>query len=190
MMGTQNVNPFGTNWPLAPAVIGYIANRFAVSQQEACLKLQGKLRDGSIVAQGPLKSANAVVIEREFWRYALPDPEGQASNLSTFASLPWFELSAHDVLGQWPPESVSNAGCKGAPSKLIFYVLQDAFELECKKNGSTPPDKEGPKGWRRQADVVRWILSWAEDRGEGISESTAKTYARNLIQKNRPESHS
>jgi hypothetical protein len=30
-------NPFGKKWPLAPAVIDYIADQLGISQQEACV---------------------------------------------------------------------------------------------------------------------------------------------------------
>jgi hypothetical protein len=69
---------------------------------------------------------------------------------------------------------------RGSPPKLNIDDLRCAFEIECGKHGCTPPDKDGAKGWKIQADVVRWILSFAEARGEAISESTAKAYALEL----------
>jgi hypothetical protein len=97
-------NLFTSKWPLAPAVI--IALRLGISKQEACLALQKRLRDGSIRAQGPINSANAVEIERQSWRFRLPTPEGEACSLSRFVQLPlpWFEVCAKDVLAIWPPE--------------------------------------------------------------------------------------
>jgi hypothetical protein len=47
-----------------------------ISQADACLMLQEIMREGDIRAQGPIKSANADLIEKEFWRFALPDANG------------------------------------------------------------------------------------------------------------------
>jgi hypothetical protein len=95
-------SPFRSQWPLAPAVIEYVALSLGISQHEACFVLQQRLLDRSIRARGPIKSASAIEIDSEFWRFALPTPEGEARNLSTFVPLPWFEVCAKDILAIWP----------------------------------------------------------------------------------------
>jgi hypothetical protein len=95
-------SPFTSQWPLAAAVIDYVALNLGISRYDACLALQQRLLDGSIMARGPVKSASATEIDSEFWRFALPDPEGWASNLSILVHLPWFEVCAKDVLAIWP----------------------------------------------------------------------------------------
>jgi hypothetical protein len=95
-------SPFASRWPLAQKVIDYVAVSVAISPQEACLVLQRRMLDGSIKARGPLNSASASEIDCEFWRFALPDKEGKAVNISTLISLPWFEVCANDVFAIWP----------------------------------------------------------------------------------------
>jgi hypothetical protein len=99
---SANDSPFTSRWPLAQKVIDYVAVSVAISPQEACLVLQRRMLDGSIKARGPLNSASASDIDCEFWRFALPDKEGKAVNISTLISLPWFEVRASDVLAIWP----------------------------------------------------------------------------------------
>lgn len=95
-------SPFASRWPLAQRVIDYIALSLAISRHEACLVLQQRLLDRSIKARGPINSASASEIDSEFWRFAPPDQEGKAYNISTIISLPWFEVCAKDVLLIWP----------------------------------------------------------------------------------------
>jgi hypothetical protein len=101
-MISANDSAFTSLWPLAQKVIDYVAVSVAISPQEACLVLQRRMLDGSIKARGPLNSASASDIDCEFWRFALPDKEGKAVNISTLISLPWFEVCARDVLAIWP----------------------------------------------------------------------------------------
>jgi hypothetical protein len=98
-MSFKGSNPFGKKWPLGPSVIDYIANRLCISQADACLVLQKKMREGEIGAQGPIKSANADLIDKGFWNFARIDADG-----NVFKQLHWFEVSAEDVLSVWPPE--------------------------------------------------------------------------------------
>lgn len=103
------MSQFESKWPLAPEVINYIARRCRTEEEEACLKLQRTLLDGSVRARGPLRSASAEAIDNEYWRFALPDTDGSAVNLSTFQKLPWFEVAAEDVLQVWPIEPAINS---------------------------------------------------------------------------------
>jgi hypothetical protein len=83
---------FTSRWPLAPAVIDYIAIRLGISQHEACSALQQRLLDKSIKARGPINSASATEIDSEFWRFALPTPEGECTpfpGAQHFSQLPW-----------------------------------------------------------------------------------------------------
>jgi hypothetical protein len=95
-------SPFQSQWPFAQDVIDYVARTLIVSRHDACLALQRRMLDGSIKARGPINSALVAMIDGEFWRFALPDPEGRANNLSSFDYLPWFEICATDVLSIWP----------------------------------------------------------------------------------------
>lgn len=101
-MISANDSPFTSRWPLAQKIIDYVAVSVAIGPQEACLVLQQRMLDGSIKARGSLNSASASDIDCEFWRFALPDKEGKAVNISTLISLPWFEVCASDVLAIWP----------------------------------------------------------------------------------------
>jgi hypothetical protein len=95
-------SPFQSQWPLAQEVFDYVAFRLGISKHEACLALQRSLLDGSIKARGPINSAPVAMIDGEFWRFAPPDQEGRANNLSSFDCLPWFEVWTKDVLAIWP----------------------------------------------------------------------------------------
>jgi hypothetical protein len=110
-------------------------------------------------------------------RYA----NGYALNLSSLKQLHWFEVSAEDVLSIWPPERALGTAKSGRSKKIHFETLEAAFRLECEEKGN--PEDEGPKGWQRQADVAKWVLSFASDKEIEISDSTAKKYATDLMER-------
>jgi hypothetical protein len=75
-----------------------------MSNNQISMDSSRKNAGGDIRAQGPIKSANADLIDKEFWRFTLPDANGNAFNLSSLKRIHWFEVSAEDVLSVWPPE--------------------------------------------------------------------------------------
>ena len=64
----------------------------------------------------------------------------------------------------------------GAPCATDWVAFEEALAVECREKGCVPPDREGPKGWQTQADVVRWTHDWLSDRGDNASESTVKAH--------------
>jgi hypothetical protein len=121
--------PFGGQaWPLAPAVVDYIAprillpightiergerffpkrlpkNKRAEIRTRAREALKEALFRGDVHARGPVDGAHASKIDTEFWRFAATADDGSAVDLSFGRKLPWFEVNAADVLRLWPAE--------------------------------------------------------------------------------------
>lgn len=153
----------GRAWPLSPLAIDHIATVADCDYQTASLALQAALLDGSVRAQGPLSGLNAEPIEREFWRYAPPSPDGGVSDVvSAFVGrrLAWFEVCAADVLAIWP----SPPGVRS-------------------RRKHTPPDFDGagllrrPPGSEIRTEFEKWSVAlpewpskiaadkWAKSRG-------------------------
>jgi hypothetical protein len=76
-------------------------------------------------------------------------------------------------------EDATNRHTIGRLPELNMDDLQCAFDYECKTRGL--PNNGGPKGWRSRADLARWIVNWSVDRKQEISHSTAKRYAKKLL---------
>jgi hypothetical protein len=150
--------PFRTLWPLAPLVIDYMRERLACSPHDACLALQNRFLDGSVRTRGPIESGPVVEINAEFWRYAFPDFDGRAHNMSTFQRLPWFEIAADDVLRIWPRETAAppvarTAFPRAREHELRSFLLAGMHPNERKAHATA----EKYFGKRIDRDLVRKI---------------------------------
>ena len=82
-----------------------------VTEKVECIRaraqavLLDRLRDGSVKARGPIVDADDTDIPREFWRrFVAISPDGAAVDLSKLRKLlPWFDVSARDVVGSGRP---------------------------------------------------------------------------------------
>jgi hypothetical protein len=105
-------SPFDSEWPLAAPVIAHVAAslqraRGNATVQEACLELQKHLLDGTVKTRGPLGNPEAMEIYTEFWRHAVPSPDGSAYNRYHKFKLRWFEIRAREILRIWPSAAPS-----------------------------------------------------------------------------------
>jgi hypothetical protein len=151
-------DPFnGSQWPLAEAVIDYIARNEAIPLARACVELQTKMREGLVAARGPINGANASKIDSEFWRFALPGIDGAAVNLSSLIRLRWFEIRATDVLSIWPVSAVKKLHPGGAPPRYDWDSIEIALEEECRLQESVPHRAHSDNEWRTQADAIKYL---------------------------------
>ena len=96
---------------------------------------------------------------------------------------PRHEVSLAD-LGPWLNKNYrakpKSKGRGGAPAKVDFPALEEAFKKEIEKRGWPEPHLNDDD-WRCQADVERWIIDVMKRGGVEISETTARTHARSLM---------
>jgi hypothetical protein len=111
---------------------------------QACVALQEQLLDRHIQTRGRIEATLAEIdalgrmktrgstiraIDSEFWRFACPNPDGTAFNLSTLEKLSWFELCAEQVLRAFPP-----ADALAEPEPVERYAgrpsIRSAIEAE------------------------------------------------------------
>jgi hypothetical protein len=129
---------FTRAWPLAPAVIDYVAFRIGGDRVQACAALKDELSEGTIRARGPIAGADASGIASEFWRFAVLDPDGAAIDLSKAKKLAWVEFNAADVIAAWPPKAPVHAK-GGRPPSADWPALQESLrrEIESPDGGRT-----------------------------------------------------
>lgn len=114
----------GRAWLLGPAAIDYIAAVRGIGAEAAALELKTAMQDGLVKSRGPQTGAHAELFSPEFWRFAMPDHDGSAFELTGIKRLPWFEVFASDILGHWlcvdqaavPPHSPGTARRKPGPA--------------------------------------------------------------------------
>ena len=109
---------------------------------------------------------------------ARPEPDG--------AGREWRSLlfDRDEILNEWPPYKVvvpANATPQdppkmsrlGRPHITDWKIAEEALHKECADQGGTPSSDIG-KGWRTQADAVRFVLKFLSDKGEDAEEKTVR----------------
>jgi hypothetical protein len=150
-------------------------------------KLSEAGKNGRLPSRGILdKTGELQAIPPRDWQKCVRDQDGlYAVARKCFLREPGYRIPRYtNVEINWTEfarasEDATNRHTIGRLPEVNMDALQCAFDIECNERG--PPDKNGPKDWRTQADLARWILNWSVDRKQEISHPTAKRYAKKLL---------
>jgi hypothetical protein len=150
-----------------PASLQYQAEREARHRYvEAEAEFIARLEDGQLMASVlDTGSGEIKPVVREFWRtkearQAVRRGIGPGGQGTLLIIIP---LAVPDAVG----EEANRPNLGGAPPAADWPEIEKALEEEIRLVGF--PSKDGPKGWRSKADVVRWVeekLSNDEEPGK------------------------
>jgi hypothetical protein len=86
-------------------------------------------------------------------------------------------LRRADVERLWPPAPAQGGRPPAADREAVKLVV----EAEIKRRGGFP-ERDGEKGWRTKADLVRFVHGVLADRGESAGDSTVGRYVTTILE--------
>ena len=169
----------GRAWPSGSAAIEHIERELGVPFLQAAERLQTLMLDGLVQARGHLPTlsgkdpgdpepslvgASPKPVPIEFWRYAFPERDGSAFNVSSLTRLSWFEVSARELLDAL------------AASLLLDGGHEQACDAPAPRQARLRPRGSG------EGDYVKWVKnsqvlptkveseSWAKANGFAVGQ--------------------